>query len=1184
MKKSMRTLFVSLALFFTLFSSQGFAADNNNDLNSHDTRLGPSLFERFFDALSRCRGQTSGSPVQLIDGAFIWTTTDIVLNGRPNISLSRHYNSYDARDGIFGRGWSTRCEKSLTRVINYEEQESGVSEPTINYIYKTAIGRRYNFKEVTAGSFISPDGLSDINLTVLSDGTAELENQENNTERFNALGQLIAEIDRNGNTINYTYQNGVLSRMADTNGRHLEFTFDSSGHVSSVADQTGRAWRYSYNSNGTLASVTDPADGVMQYAYVPINRPADANQYYAISQITDASGVVLTNVTYAEDGRVSTYSEGENVFTYSIGRNGFIVKEDSVGSRWSYLLDDAGNKLEIWSPSSTRSAAAFTYNDDGQLASYTDRNGTEFTFTHDFLGRLTSETTPDGTTNFEYFGTTNWISKTTTTSGRTVSVEYDADGNVSRVTDSGGNSSTFTWSSQGDLLTASDPLGDATIQQVNEIGLTASATDPLGRSSQFNYDTRGNPVSITNAEGNSTRLAYDVLDRLTRSTDALGQTTNYSYGPAGRLLQVSDPSGGTTTYSYDPHGRRISETRADGSSYSNTYRIDNILETTTDPRGVITNYSYDSAKRLTGSIADTDSYTYRYDVLDRLLSARGGSQDILLTYDDMHRLLSETQGRTTIDYRYNIEGEVVGMDAVGETLSYEYDNRGLLKTFTSPTGTHSYEHDVARRLTRHTYPNGAVTTMTYDSAGQLLSQDYSQLGGPTLGYGYDILGRVDTISGRGLNDWTYQYDAIGRLLSASQDRNYSYTYDSLDNRLDQGGVYDSFNKLQENNQYRYTYDAAGSIINRVSKASGEEMRLQYNGYGRLTNVEISPEVGTEATMVAEYGYDAFGRRGIKTVNGESTVFQWQGSNLVSETTGRITSAIYRYDGSFTAREVVSDSSTTNFIFDSNSRSVSSAFSLNDGTFSEQIFGPYGEDTSSQFNKVHVQRFPGQYHDSETGLNYNHHRYYSFESGRYLRADPIGLGGGLNFYQYAYGSPTNYIDPTGLAVETAVDVVSLGISANDFRNCRSIANGIFLGLDAAAVVIPFVPATGLLRHGSRAADAASTRRFWTNSTVFEGNRVFQRNDLINPALVDARGRTNIERMRRGIAPVGPDGNSVNLHHMIQTQNGAIAEMTQTFHQQNSRVIHINPSTIPSGINRAEFNRWRSRYWRSRANDF
>ena len=37
------------------------------------------------------------------------------------------------------------------------------------------------------------------------------------------------------------------------------------------------------------------------------------------------------------------------------------------------------------------------------------------------------------------------------------------------------------------------------------------------------------------------------------------------------------------------------------------------------------------------------------------------------------------------------------------------------------------------------------------------------------------------------------------------------------------------------------------------------------------------------------------------------------------------------------------------------------------------------------------RFPGQYYDSETGMHYNHQRYYDPSSGRYLRPDPLNLG-------------------------------------------------------------------------------------------------------------------------------------------------------------------------------------------------
>jgi hypothetical protein len=70
----------------------------------------------------------------------------------------------------------------------------------------------------------------------------------------------------------------------------------------------------------------------------------------------------------------------------------------------------------------------------------------------------------------------------------------------------------------------------------------------------------------------------------------------------------------------------------------------------------------------------------------------------------------------------------------------------------------------------------------------------------------------------------------------------------------------------------------------------------------------------------------------------------------------------------------------------------------------------------------------------------------------------------------------------------------------------------------------------------------------------------------------------------LAPIGPDGESINLHHLIQTQDGAIAEVTQTFQQENFSTLHINPNTIPSGIDRNAFNSWKRQYWIDRARDF
>ncbi len=80
--------------------------------------------------------------------------------------------------------------------------------------------------------------------------------------------------------------------------------------------------------------------------------------------------------------------------------------------------------------------------------------------------------------------------------------------------------------------------------------------------------------------------------------------------------------------------------------------------------------------------------------------------------------------------------------------------------------------------------------------------------------------------------------------------------------------------------------------------------------------------------------------------------------------------------------------------------------------------PYGnnppnENPSNQGQFSFNLRFPGQYYDAETGLNYNRFRDYNPAIGGYLQSDLIGLRGGINTYAYAYGSPLRYGDPYGL---------------------------------------------------------------------------------------------------------------------------------------------------------------------------
>ena len=74
------------------------------------------------------------------------------------------------------------------------------------------------------------------------------------------------------------------------------------------------------------------------------------------------------------------------------------------------------------------------------------------------------------------------------------------------------------------------------------------------------------------------------------------------------------------------------------------------------------------------------------------------------------------------------------------------------------------------------------------------------------------------------------------------------------------------------------------------------------------------------------------------------------------------------------------------------------------------------------------------------------------------------------------------------------------------------------------------------------------------------------------------KTNLDLIKEGKAPYGPDGQQVNLHHIGQKSDSPLAELTNTEHKQNDGVLHEKNRS--SEIERPVFRVERQQYWMAR----
>ena len=412
---------------------------------------------------------------------------------------------------------------------------------------------------------------------------------------------------------------------------------------------------------------------------------------------------------------------------------------------------------------------------------------------------------------------------------------------------------------------------------------------------------------------------------------------------------------------------------------------------------------------------------------------------MIFSYDGADRLTntattgSPNQPDVIIDYIYDSNGNRQTMtDSLTGSTNYLYDTLNRITTITNPANQAvSFGYDTLSRRILTTLPNGVTTDFAYDSNSRLTSLHH-KLGLTTLSdfsYTYDNVGNrtvMDTTR-TGLtvnNSLNYVYDNIYQLTQATRplpaQPDETFNYDPLGNRLlsysqTTNSTIGQANRLLDDSEFTYTYDNNGNLIQKTDKATNETTDYIFNAENELIRIDIP------GGSVAQYRYDALGRRIEKDVDGVVTRYVYDGEDILLEFAGTNTQ-IARYTHGFGIDEplIMARGGQSLFYQADGLGSIIDLTDINGAVVQSYVYDSFGNIEQHVGNVVNPYTYTGREIDTESGLYFYRARYYDSITGRFINEGPIGFavlkkGGDFNLYRYVQNNPVNFIDPEGLKI-------------------------------------------------------------------------------------------------------------------------------------------------------------------------
>ncbi|MBU6409139.1 MAG: hypothetical protein KGR98_02010, partial [Verrucomicrobia bacterium] len=847
------------------FTTNGLTYTDSDHLLTSVTKPDGRQFVNAYDNLRRVVMQeaTVGVNRELITNAWFYYTNDCT-------GLTNDYISGVTRmDDVFSNSYFYYYTSNLVTEIRQPLGRTNIqswfdtSQSNQPGYYQRGLQFAVDVRGLT-NAFLYDSNGNATNRIVYGDltGSGIGGQSATNTCTYTTNNCLATATSPSGNEVTFRYGNAsdpyqLTSLEFSSGGIGVSTNLWSYTNVTTTVDMGG--WSETNSSFGLCNQEVLGDSATNQWLYNGRGFPVQLTRYAASAETpNDADPPVVEYFSFTPRGDLATATDAD-------GRQADMTYDEMGRLQWRDVLDQNSNAI---------SRENFYYNQNGQLEWYDGPryNPDDYVyFSYDGAGRKVQEirwrsrvnanaTGIEPETGDNLYGTTFYT--------------YDPFGNLTFVRDQRGAFTTNFWDALGRLSQRNfyDTNG-ATVLATEGFGYEAGGliqyyTNALGGVAETLYNGRGQPRFRKNADNSTNAWTYYLDGRMDREIQGNGAYWETTYNDPARTVtrifhSVSGAPLATNVMVFDSRANPVQWTDAGGNTFTRTFDGLDRVRRTAGPAIVTV---------LQTGMSPGGPYTYVTNVLEQAVTNFYDAANDAVTNvnepGDRTVTTFDALGRATgvRTYAFN---SVTPLRVT--TVAYAPDNNSY--TITRGTGanaisTTTYTDPEDRPLLSVAYPSPGTTDVVlrqYDSVGNLLSESQGSVIASSLAawktksFTYDGLNRVTRMIDRDDALTTFSYDSAGDIQQRAMPGNlaWSATYNNAGQILTEK---DS-NGAQTARSMSYTYYPSGNpdagLLDTLADGNGVTQTRTYDDWLRLTNVTTTGAL-PEQQMTRDWQFDARG--------------------------------------------------------------------------------------------------------------------------------------------------------------------------------------------------------------------------------------------------------------------------------------------------------------------------------------